>query len=85
MLPTGTALEACTVTFTYIARWSWDITIYMSYARIKVFINGQLAGQALYDSRRGGGNMDKFIDAEPKIRKLVSELFPARSNVPPAA
>jgi hypothetical protein len=85
VLPSGASLDACTVTSTYTARWSWDITIYMSYAQIKVFVDGQLAGQALYDARRGSANTDKFIDAEPKIRELVSELFPARSEPPPAA
>jgi len=85
VLPRDASLDACTVTSTYVARWSWDVTIYMAYAEIKVFVNGELAGQALYDSRRGSANLDKFIDAEPKIRELVSELFPARSEPLPAA
>jgi hypothetical protein len=78
VLPPGSSTDSCPVTVTYLGRWSWDLALYMSYARIQVFQEGQLAGQALYDARRGSGNVDKFIDAEPKIRELASELFPER-------
>jgi len=66
---------ACEWTSTYVARWTWDISLYMSYAEIKVFHNGSLDGEAIYDSTRGGANMSKFIDAEPKIRELINELM----------
>ncbi|VUD46617.1 hypothetical protein TDB9533_00859 [Thalassocella blandensis] len=69
------ATDTCEWTATYNARWSWDLTIYLSYAEIKIFRNGELSGQALYDSRSGGANMNKFIDAEPKIRELVNQLI----------
>ena len=69
------ANQNCEWTVTYIARWSWDLALYMSYAEIKVFKNGVLDGKAVYDSTRGGANMGKFIDAEPKIRELVDELM----------
>ena len=68
-------VRACEWTATYLARWSWDWTIYMSYAEIKIYHNGALDGEAIYDSRSGGGNLGKFIDAEPKIRELVNELL----------
>lgn len=66
----------CPTVATYTARWSWDLTIYMSYAEITVFQDGRLAGRALYDATSGGGRLDKFVDAEPKIRELVNQLFP---------
>jgi hypothetical protein len=69
------ARNGCEWTLTYTARWSWDITIYMSYAEIKVFRNGILDGKAIYDSTSGSFNMNKFIDSEPKIRELVEELM----------
>lgn len=69
-----TALE-CEWTMTYLGRWTWDLSLYMSYAEIKVFHNGQLDGEAVYDSTQGGFNLNKFIDAEPKIRELVEELM----------
>ena len=78
MLPPDSPFDSCTVTSTYLGRWSWDLALYMSYARIQVFVEGQLAGQALYDSTTGSGSTRKFIDAEPKIRELVTQLFPPR-------
>lgn len=74
----GSSVGVCPVSLTYTARWSWDLTIYMSYARLQVFENGLAAGDALYDSTKGGGNMSKFVDAEPKIRELVTQLLPPR-------
>ena len=75
VLPAGTPLSQCEVTSTYLARWSWDLTIYMSYCELKVFRNGELAGEATYDARKGSGNLGKFIDSEPKIRELVRSLY----------
>jgi hypothetical protein len=65
----------CSFTSTYIARWRWDLALYMAYAEIKLFHRGRPVGEAVYDSLSGGGRLDKFIDAEPKIRELVNELF----------
>ncbi|WP_439133820.1 Sbal_3080 family lipoprotein [Pseudomaricurvus sp.] len=67
--------DSCEWTSTYTASWSWDMALYMSYADIKVYHRGVLDGEAVYDSRRGGGNMGKFIDAEEKVRELVNELI----------
>jgi len=72
----GASVAACPVVVTYLARWSWDLTIYMSYAEIVVYEDGARAGRALYDATKGGGRLDKFVDAEPKIRELVDQLFP---------
>ena len=66
---------SCEWTATYTANWTWDLALYMSYAEIKIFRDGSLDGEAIYDSRRGSANMDKFIDAEPKIHELVNELL----------
>lgn len=65
----------CEWTMTYLGRWTWDMALYMSYAEIKVYQNGRLDGEAIYDSSAGGFNFDKFVDAEPKIRELVEELM----------
>ena len=69
----------CEWTAQYRAHWNWDLALYMSYAEIKIYRNGNLDGEAVYDSRRGGGNMAKFIDAETKIRELVDELIQIKS------
>ena len=76
MLPPTAAPGDCELVMMYTARWSWDFTIYMSYARLQVFRDGQPAGNAVYDATKGGGNMTKWIDAEPKINELVSQLLP---------
>ncbi len=74
------AYKRCTYLTSYTARWSWHYAIYLAYARIYVYKkeNGKLKqlGSALYDSRLGLANPEKFIDAEPKIRELVQKLFP---------
>lgn len=65
----------CEWTATYLARWNWDLALYMSYAEIKVFQNGQLDGEAIYDASMGAASLGKFIDAETKIRELVDSLI----------
>lgn len=80
MLPSSAQVSDCEITMTYTARWSWDLTIYMSYARLQIFNKGIAIGDAVYDSTRGGGNMSKFIDAEPKIRELVTQLLPPQGG-----
>lgn len=75
VLPAGSALNSCPVTSTYLARWSWDFTIYMAYAELHVYHDGRQAGRAVYDSRLGGFRLDKWVDADVKIRELVDELY----------
>jgi len=75
--PFGTPLTDYSLASTYVARWSWDLATYMSYAEIHVFEHGKEIGHVLYDSRMGGGRIDKkFIKAEEKINELVDQLFP---------
>lgn len=80
MLPAGASVNDCATVSTYIGRWSWDLTIYMSYARILVFHDSNQSGEAVYDATKGGGRLDKFVDAEPKIRELVEQLFPVKGS-----
>jgi hypothetical protein len=81
-LQPGSAVTDCPVTSTYTANWRWDLGLYMAYADIKVFNNGQQSGQAVYDALSGGANMNKFIRGDAKITELVDQLFPGRANVP---
>jgi hypothetical protein len=58
----------------------------MKYAEIKVYRAAALVGEAVYDATWGGGRLDKFINAENKIRELVNELFAtnqARTSIAP--
>ena len=50
--------------------------MYLIYANLKVYRNGRLEGEAMYDSRHGGLNMSKWINAEAKIQELTNQLFP---------
>lgn len=80
-LPVGSSLTACPVTSTYTANWRWDLALYMAYADIKVYSNGQQSGQATYDALMGGANMGKFIKGEAKIEELVNQLFPGSAKM----
>lgn len=79
-LPPGSALTECPVTSTYTANWRWDLALYMAFADIKVYTNGQQSGQATYDAMGGGANMGKFIKGETKIAELVDQLFPGSAK-----
>jgi hypothetical protein len=76
MLPPSSSITTCAITSTYTARWSWDLALYMAFADIKVYSNGQQSGQATYDATGGSGNMNKFIKGDTKITELVNQLFP---------
>ena len=85
-LADNASLNECATTSTYTAHWAWDLALYMRYAEIKVYRNAALVGEAVYDATWGGGRLDKFINAENKIREMVNELFLIRkaqvSNTP---
>ncbi len=66
----------CKLTSTYTAKWRWDLALYMAYAKISVYRDDWLFGEALYDAMASGGNFGKFIDAEEKIKEMVMQLFP---------
>jgi hypothetical protein len=71
ILPESGQIIDCRITSTYGARWSWDFfwtdDVYLKHAEIKV-------------STGGAANPKGIIRAEPKIRELVIELFPRRSD-----
>jgi hypothetical protein len=68
----------CPITSTYGASWQWDLQSYMATAGIKVFKEGKLAGQAIYDTRGGTASLGKFNPPESTITELVDQLFPKR-------
>jgi len=74
------ALNQCPLTSTYTANWRWDLALYMVYAKIDVYQGAKPVGSALYDSKKGGANMKKFVDAKEVINGLVTELYPAVPN-----
>ena len=72
----GSPLTACPVTTTYNARWRWHWALVMYLAELRVYSNGQSAGEARYTSGREAP--EQYIRAETKIRELVDQMFPAR-------
>lgn len=70
------SLNSCSLTSTYSASWQWDLALYMAHAEIKVYQGAAPVAEAIYDSRGGSGNMNKFINANEKVRELVDLLFP---------
>jgi hypothetical protein len=79
LLDERASLTDCDVTSTYLGLWSWDLALYMSYAKITIYYKGHPAGEVVYDASGAGVRLDKFVDAELKIRDLVAQLFPART------
>ncbi len=75
-LEAGASPQACPTVMTYTANWTWDMTMYLVYARMDVYQNGAPAGEAVYNARTGSANMGKYINAEEKVAELVAELFP---------
>jgi hypothetical protein len=80
-LASTAAVTDCQVTSTYTANWRWDLALYMAFADIKVYNNGQQAGQVTYDALSGGANMAKFVKGETKITELVNQLFPGGAGI----
>jgi len=75
ILPERSSVQACPLTSTYTAEWRWDLSLYLAYADLKIYRNGQVQGEALYDSTQGGMNSGKFIHADAKIQELTNKLF----------
>jgi len=76
VLPPETAVGSCPLTSTYTANWRWDLALYLAFADLKVYRNGRLEGEAVYDSLQAGAKTSKFINAGMKIQELTDQLFP---------
>jgi len=79
----GTRFSDYPLASTYIAKWSWDVTTYMSYAEIWVYQYGKQIGHVIYKVQGGNFSLrpSKWKNAEPKIHELVDELFPDHVTV----
>lgn len=69
-------VDACDALNFYVAQWSWDLATYMSYANIWMTdsAGSTKLAQATYDATRVPGP-SKFINAEAKIKELVSQML----------
>ena len=59
---------------TYNARWGWDIATYMRLVEMKIFKDQTVVGSLKFDSVEYGG-IDKFGDAETRLKILLDVLF----------
>lgn len=73
---TGSTPAGCSHTLKYTANWHWDMAMYLSYAKLDVYQGSKSVGNAIYDARSGGANMNKFGSTRSKIAPLVAQLFP---------
>lgn len=78
ILPPDAPVEACSLSMTYDAKWSWDFVPYMAWAEITVYRDGQRAGEALYSAPRGGWSLTFRIyeSTASKVDTMVDQLFP---------
>ena len=67
--------EDCLYTMEYTANWNWDMTMYMSYARVELFKDGRPIGSAEYDGKMAGLDLSKFKTAESKVDPLIAEML----------
>lgn len=83
ILPAGSLLTACSLTSDYIGKWSWDFTLYMAFAKIRIYKDGRLIGEALYEAPRAGFSMTHEIyhSTETKISGMLEKLFPPAYSV----
>jgi len=74
-LDAGSSPQTCPTVMTYTANWTWDMTMYLVYARMDIYQNGVRTGEAEYNARAGSANMGKYISADEKVAELIAELF----------
>lgn len=71
----GARPSDCSHHLEYTANWQWDMAMYVTYVELRIYDTQGLAGQAIYDARRGGGRLDKFGRTAEKLRPLIDQLF----------
>jgi hypothetical protein len=76
----GNLPDDCRYKLSYVANWTWDLAMYLSYANISIFDDSKLIGQATYDARQGGANMGKFGATAEKLQPLINELFSGKGG-----
>jgi hypothetical protein len=61
----------CPLTTRYVAYWNWDIVLYLGYAELRVFRDGQPVGRAEFKA-----GSSRFTDAELPLKNLIDQLLP---------
>ena len=61
----------CPLTTRYVAYWNWDFMVYLAYAELRIYRDGQPVGRAEFKA----GN-SRVTDAEATLKKLIDQLLP---------
>lgn len=61
----------CPLTTRYVAYWNWDFVMYLEYAELRIYRDGQPVGRAEYKS-----GSSRVSDAEPTLKNLIDQLLP---------
>lgn len=51
------------------------MAMYLTYFRGSIYEDGRLLGEAEYDAKMGGANMNKFGRTAEKLRPLLEEML----------
>lgn len=73
VLPPRAPLSTCPWMLTYYGRWSWDVAIFLSDARITAYKDEKYAGEVAL--KVGQWDAYKFEDGEKRIHKMMDLLY----------
>ena len=80
IIPDNSQVNSCEWCLEYYGRWSWDIAIFLSDSKIRLFHDGNEAGYV--SIRVGQWDAYKFEDGEVRIHKMLDMLFGKESYYP---
>ncbi len=71
----GARPKGCRYHGNYVARWTWDMAMYLNFAEIKIFDRGKQIGLVEYDARIAQFHIGKFGTTRSKLEPLFDRLF----------
>jgi hypothetical protein len=72
--PEGSKYDFEKINLEYVGKWSWDLALFMSDARISAYHEGQRVGYVQYEAPNSL-NANKFGNAEERIGYMMDVLF----------
>jgi len=71
----GARPKGCRYHGNYVARWTWDMAMYLNFAEIKIYDRGKQIGLVEYDARVAQFHIGKFGTTRSKLDPLFDRLF----------
>lgn len=71
----GRRPKGCRYHGSYVARWTWDMAMYLNFAEIKIYDRGKQVGLVEYDARVAQFHIGKFGTTRSKLEPLFDRLF----------